>query len=103
MNNSDFTPQSPYQQRLHPWCIIRHLPQMQRLTVCRFRRCREAEAHLSILRQLTPDAAYIIIFDPPDASSPNETLSYSRSPDSRSSESSQPRSDSDKGGSGSIW
>lgn len=55
-----------YWNRLHPWCIIRLLPKMQRTVVARFRRRNDAEAHLKILRQLSPDAEYLIIFDPPD-------------------------------------
>lgn len=55
-----------YYNRLHPWCIIRLLPKMQRTVVARFRRCNDAEAHLKILRQMNPDAEYAIIFDPPD-------------------------------------
>lgn len=69
MNYYDSAPQSLYQQRLHPWCIIRHLPQMQRLIVCRCRRRSEAEAHLTVLRQLTPTATYQIVFDPPEIES----------------------------------
>lgn len=49
--------------RLHPWCIIRHLPRMQRVVAGRFRRRNEAEAHLKMLQRMTPDASYAIIFD----------------------------------------
>lgn len=55
-----------YYDRLHPWCIIRLLPQMQRTVVRRFRQRNEAEAHLRALQRLTPDAEYAIVFDPPD-------------------------------------
>jgi len=60
----------PYYNRLHPWCIIRLLPQMQRTVVARFRRRNDAEAHLKILQQMNPDADYWIIFDSPDRSIP---------------------------------
>ena len=53
-----------YHDQLHPWCVIRHLPKMQRLTVARFRRRNEAEAHLRALQLLTPQYHYTIIFDP---------------------------------------
>jgi hypothetical protein len=53
-----------YHQQLHPWCIIRLLPKMQRLVVARFRRHNDAEAHLQALRRLEPTAQYEIIFDP---------------------------------------
>lgn len=53
-----------YHQQLHPWCIIRLLPQMQRLVVARFRRRNDAEAHQQALRRLEPSAQYRIVFDP---------------------------------------
>lgn len=55
-----------YHDRLHPWCIIRLLPEMQRTVIARFRKRNDAEAHLKVLQRLTPEAAYTIVFDPPD-------------------------------------
>jgi hypothetical protein len=55
--------QQTYRERLYPWCIIRHLPNMQRLTVARFRRRNEAEDHLRVLRRLIPNADLAVIFD----------------------------------------
>ena len=52
-----------YLERLSPWCIIKLLPSMQRLTVARFRRRGDAEAHLQILRSKNPTASYEVIFD----------------------------------------
>ena len=52
-----------YFERLHPWCIIRPLPNLQRLIVARCRRRNDAEAHLQILRQLMPTIRHEIIFD----------------------------------------
>jgi hypothetical protein len=72
LSAAHFSPASPtpssftYWNRLHPWCILRLLPKMQRTVVARFRRRNDAEAHLKILQQLNPDAEYLIIFDPPD-------------------------------------
>ncbi|MBW4467912.1 MAG: hypothetical protein KME07_21000 [Pegethrix bostrychoides GSE-TBD4-15B] len=65
---SDFAVQlsgepSAYYQRLHPWCIVCQLPPMRSLIVCRFRKRPEAEAHLKILRQLMPNARYLLVFD----------------------------------------
>ncbi|WP_293347308.1 MULTISPECIES: hypothetical protein [unclassified Microcoleus] len=37
--------QSTYRDRLQPWCIIRHLPKCQRLTVDRFARRPDAESY----------------------------------------------------------
>ncbi|MCC3513647.1 MAG: hypothetical protein JGK29_33015 [Microcoleus sp. PH2017_17_BER_D_A] len=39
-------PKEPtYRDRLQPWCIIRHLPKCQRLTVARFARRPDAESY----------------------------------------------------------
>ena len=54
-----------YQQQLNPWCIIRHLPKMQRVVVGRFRSWSDAEGHVRVLESLVPDASYSVIFDPP--------------------------------------
>lgn len=56
-----------YSQQLHPWCIIRLLPNMQRTTVNRFRRRNDADEHMKVLRRLNPQATYIIIFVPPQS------------------------------------
>jgi len=52
-----------YLERLTPWCLVRHFPNMRRLTVGRFRRWNDAHEHMRILRQLVPEANYAIIFD----------------------------------------
>jgi hypothetical protein len=56
------TPQT-YRDKLKPWCVIRHLPNMQRLTVARLRSRNDAEAYLQTLRQLMPTANHTVIFD----------------------------------------
>ncbi|MEM9214266.1 MAG: hypothetical protein AAGD25_07950 [Cyanobacteria bacterium P01_F01_bin.150] len=56
--------QTSYQQKLHPWCIVQLLPQLQHRIVARFRRRNDADAHLRILQQHTPSLRYAIIFDP---------------------------------------
>ncbi|UBF28546.1 hypothetical protein K9N68_12095 [Kovacikia minuta CCNUW1] len=53
-----------YQQQLHPWCIVRLLPNLKRLTVARCRRRNDAEAHLRLLRQQITIANFTIVFDP---------------------------------------
>jgi hypothetical protein len=53
-----------YIERLSPWCIIRHCPNMQQQIVGRFRRRTDAEAHLQALRRLIPNVALTIIFNP---------------------------------------
>jgi hypothetical protein len=52
-----------YFDKLHPWCIVRHLPNLQNPIVARFRRRNDAEAHLQILQRLMPDAQFSIVFD----------------------------------------
>jgi hypothetical protein len=52
-----------YHDQLHPWCIIRNLPNAQTLIVARFRRCGDAEAHLKVLRRLMPHEAFELMFD----------------------------------------
>ena len=53
-----------YFNLLHPWCIIRQLPNLRRLVVARFRRRIDAESHLQIISRLIPNVTYEIIFDP---------------------------------------
>lgn len=55
-----------YYDRLTPWCIVRCLSGCQTVTVQRFRKRSEAEAHLKVLGQLSPDALYEIVFDLPE-------------------------------------
>ncbi|OUL34511.1 hypothetical protein BV372_13970 [Nostoc sp. T09] len=52
-----------YKERLNPWAITRLLPDMQRVTVARFRTRSDAEGHLQRLRQLIPDANFAVVFD----------------------------------------
>ncbi|NEO76644.1 hypothetical protein [Moorena sp. SIO4G3] len=52
-----------YSERLHPWVVIRLLPEMQRVVVARFRNRSDAEGHLWALKRLMPDAEFIIVFD----------------------------------------
>lgn len=51
-----------YRDRLHPWCIVRRLPNLQNITVGRFRKRNDAEEHLKTLRRLIP-ADYVIAFE----------------------------------------
>lgn len=58
-----------YKDQLSPWCIIRLLPDLQRITVARFRRRSQAEECLKTLQRMNPTCHYQIIFDPPEPSS----------------------------------
>ncbi|HAZ47469.1 MAG TPA: hypothetical protein DDW76_01555 [Cyanobacteria bacterium UBA11369] len=55
--------QQTYREKLYPWSIIRHLPNVQRITVARFRRRNDALEHLQVLRRLIPNADLTVIFD----------------------------------------
>ena len=50
-------------KRLSPWIIVRLLPNMQRVTVGRFRRRSDADGHLQILQRLIPRAEMVVVFD----------------------------------------
>ncbi|MCA1995210.1 MAG: hypothetical protein LDL41_24650 [Coleofasciculus sp. S288] len=52
-----------YFEQLHPWCIIRLLPNLQRRVVARCRRRNDAESHLQVLRRLMPTVPFVIVFD----------------------------------------
>jgi hypothetical protein len=52
-----------YLEKLHPWCIIRPLPNLQRRIVARCRRRNEAQSHLQVLRRLMPTVPFEIVFD----------------------------------------
>ena len=53
-----------YRQRLHPWCVICLLPNMQRAVVSRTRQRNVAEHYLRLFQRLHPEASYILLFDP---------------------------------------
>ena len=53
-----------YKDRLSPWCIIRHLPNSQRMVVGCSRRRNDAEEHVRLLKRMVQDGNYSIIFDP---------------------------------------
>ena len=53
---------SAYRNRLNPWCVVRLSSEPQSVTVARFRRRPEAEAHLRVL-QMKVKGEFAIIFD----------------------------------------
>jgi hypothetical protein len=52
-----------YADRLSPWCITRALPNLKQVTVARFRRRGDAEAHLTTLRRMMPQVVYELVYD----------------------------------------
>lgn len=55
---------SQRKSQLYPWCIVRLLPNMQRLTIARFHHRSNADGYLSVLRRIEPEAAFVIVFSP---------------------------------------
>jgi hypothetical protein len=53
----------PYKDRLNRWLVVRLLPNMQRITVAHFFRHSDAEGYLRIIRQLIPNAQFVIMFN----------------------------------------
>jgi hypothetical protein len=53
----------PYKDRLNKWLVVRLLPNMQRITVAHFFRHSEADGYLRIIRQLIPNAQFVIVFN----------------------------------------
>jgi hypothetical protein len=52
-----------YKKRLSSWAIARLLPDTQQEIVSRFRSRSDAEGHMRLLRQMTPHASFIVVFD----------------------------------------
>lgn len=62
-----------YFERLHPWCIIKLLPNCQRIVVARFRRRRDADDHFRVLQRFVKEFTFVIVFDiPPKPTLPKE-------------------------------
>ena len=54
-----------YGKKLQCWTVIRLLPNMQRLTIRRFRNESDADGWANALRRLTLGSKFIVVFDPP--------------------------------------
>ncbi|MBD2089059.1 hypothetical protein H6F67_04215 [Microcoleus sp. FACHB-1515] len=52
-----------YFNLLHPWCVMRLLPEAQRVVAKRFRQRNDTEAHKRILQWMLPEAEFVIVFD----------------------------------------
>ncbi|NEO11886.1 MULTISPECIES: hypothetical protein [unclassified Moorena] len=52
-----------YRSSLYPWVMVRLLPPMPPVVFARFRNCCDAKAYSQTLKQLVPDAKFLIIFD----------------------------------------
>lgn len=64
MGSADCSAAENYWRQLHPWCVIRVMPNMQRIVVQRFRNRNQAEEYLNIVKRLAPTAMYQIVFEP---------------------------------------
>lgn len=54
-----------YRNQLHPWCLVRQLPNLQLAVVARFRRRNDAEAYGRSLQRLMPTVQHNVVFDAP--------------------------------------
>ncbi|NJL23059.1 MAG: hypothetical protein HC895_23135 [Leptolyngbyaceae cyanobacterium SM1_3_5] len=62
---------------VYPWCIVRLLPDMQRITglrqryaIARFHHRSNADGYLNVLRRIEPAAAFVLVFAPSAAIAP---------------------------------
>jgi len=53
----------PYRDRLKYWAVVRLLPNMQRITVARFRSRSDADGHQQFLTHQLPNARFLVMFD----------------------------------------
>ena len=53
-----------YQTKLHPWCIVRQLPEMKRVIVDRFHHYQDADARVKFLRRQKPNSEFFVLFSP---------------------------------------
>lgn len=67
--NTDYKAANPenqaiaYKERLNSWAIVRLLPDTQREIIARFRSRSDADGYMQHLRQLTPNATFMVVFD----------------------------------------
>ena len=54
----------PYKERLHPWVLVRLLPNLQQITVAQYRSRSDADGHLQVIRRLMPNAKFEVMFNP---------------------------------------
>lgn len=52
-----------YKARLNSWAIARLLPNTQQEIVARFRSRSDADGYMQHLRQTTPSASFLVVFD----------------------------------------
>jgi hypothetical protein len=53
----------PYKDCLNKWLVVRLLPNMQRITVAQFFKHSDADGYLRIIRQLIPNAQFVVVFN----------------------------------------
>ena len=52
-----------YREQLQPWVVYRLLPNLQRLMVARFRRRGDADAYLKVMKRVTPEARFSVVYE----------------------------------------
>lgn len=69
-----------YRERLNPWAIVRIFPNMERISISRFRSRSDADGHLKFLRQQIPNASFEVIFDCQPSSAVKQSLDEQEQP-----------------------
>lgn len=49
-----------------PWMLVQILPNLKTHTIARFSNRQDADDYLRVLRRFVPQAAFEIVFEPPD-------------------------------------
>jgi hypothetical protein len=57
------TQPNSYKQKLNSWAIARLLPDTSREIVARFRSRSDADGYMQHLRQVVPNASFMVVFD----------------------------------------
>ncbi len=52
-----------YFEKLHPWCIVRNLPNQDCIVVARFRRYHDATAYLQVLKKQVSNVKFVVEFN----------------------------------------
>lgn len=54
----------PYKERLNRWAIVRLLADKQQVTVAQFRSRADADGRIEIIRRLSPQGRFLVVFNP---------------------------------------
>lgn len=54
-----------YREYSNQWIVVRLLPSLQQIVLGRYRKRKDAEGHLAVMRQQMPRGKFAIVFDAP--------------------------------------